>query len=121
MSGDNLELGKTGEEAAIAYYLKQNYTILDTNWRFGHLEVDVIAENEDTIVFCEVKTRSSNCFGEPESFVTLQKQKNIIRAANSYVLRKGINKDVRFDVISIIKNNNGCTLNHIPDAFCPKW
>lgn len=115
------QLGKSGEELAIAYYEKQNCTILETNWRFGHLEVDVIAENGDTIIFCEVKTRSSVSFGEPESFVTYQKQKNIIKAANCYVLRKNINKDVRFDIISIVRANDDYKLTHIPDAFRPKW
>ena len=85
MLGNIQEFGKDGEELAAKHYIKLNYTILETNWHFGHLEVDIIAENEHTVVFCEVKTRSSNYFGEPESFVTLQKQKNIIRAAHTSV------------------------------------
>ncbi|MBO4232304.1 MAG: YraN family protein [Bacteroidales bacterium] len=121
MSGDIHNLGKSGEEIAADHYIKLKYNILEKNWHFGHLEVDIIAENADTVVFCEVKTRSSNTFGEPETFVTMQKQKNIIKAANNYILRKGINKDVRFDVISIVKNGDNCALNHIPDAFTPKW
>ncbi|HQA87104.1 MAG TPA: YraN family protein, partial [Bacteroidales bacterium] len=74
------ELGKKGEELAKEFYQKNQFSIRDTNWRLGHLEVDIIAENSDCIVFCEVKTRSSTLLGTPEEFVTRQKQQHLIRA-----------------------------------------
>lgn len=115
------ELGLKGEELANNHLTSLNYTILETNWRQGHLEVDIIATTGDIIVFCEVKTRSSNVLGNPEEFVTLQKQKNLIRAANSYVLKKNINKEVRFDIISILQKDGKTTLNHITNAFTARW
>ncbi|MCQ2285374.1 MAG: YraN family protein [Bacteroidales bacterium] len=114
-------IGKAGEIEAANFYTSQHYTILENNWHFGHLEIDLIVENENNIVFCEVKTRSKTTLGEPETFVTKQKQQNVIRAANCYVQRKQIKKDVRFDIISIVKNGENSTIKHIPHAFTPKW
>ena len=115
------ELGNEGEEIAKNFLINLNYSIIETNWRFGHLEIDIIAEDATTVVFCEVKTRSSNKMGNPEDFVTIQKQRNIIKAANHFVLKRGIYKEVRFDIISIIQNKDGHTIQHIPDAYTPRW
>lgn len=115
------ETGKKGEELAAEFYRKNNYDILDRNWKCYHLEVDLIAINEEYLVFCEVKTRSYTAFGEPETFVTPQKQKNLIRAANMYLTRKKISKEVRFDIISIILNGDQYQIHHIPNAFQPRW
>lgn len=115
------ELGQKGEELAEKYYRDHNFVILEKNWRHNHLEVDIIVMNNEYIVFCEVKTRSYTAFGEPETFVTTQKQSNIIRAANYYVKSKNISKDVRFDIISVTTRGKEYQLHHIPDAFKPRW
>ena len=115
------ELGQKGEDLAAEFYRKNNYDILDRNWKCYHLEVDLIAINEEYIVFCEVKTRSYTTFGEPENFVTPLKQKNLIRAANMYLTRKNISKEVRFDIISIVLCGEEYHFQHIPNAFQPKW
>jgi putative endonuclease len=81
------ELGKNGEELAVRHLKSNGYEILETNWRKGSLEVDIIARKGNTLVIAEVKTRSTNYFGEPEEFVTRAKQKNLIKAANSYILQ----------------------------------
>ncbi len=117
----NQELGITGEDIARNYLLTNDYQILETNWRYGHLEVDIIAKEKDVIVFCEVKTRKSNVFGNPEDAVTRLKQQNIIRAANNYVLRKGITNEVRFDIISVLQTQNKTDIEHFKDAFSPRW
>lgn len=115
------EFGRKGEELALTFYQENKYTILEKNWNHNHLEVDIIAKNEDYIVFCEVKTRSGNLFGEPHQSVTSQKQRNIIRAANYYVLNHKISLEVRFDIISVILDGDQHKLVHIPFAFTPKW
>ena len=115
------EFGRRGEELALAFYKDNHYTILEKNWQSNHLEVDIIAKNEEYIVFCEVKTRASDTFGAPQASVTLQKQRNIIRAANYYVLKHRISLEVRFDIISILFTGDQFTLEHIPFAFAPKW
>jgi putative endonuclease len=118
---DKQEFGRRGEALALAFYTENKYTVLEKNWQNNHLEVDIIAKNEEYIVFCEVKTRSSNALMEPQQAVTTQKQRNIIRAANYYVLKNRIMLDVRFDIVSILFNGENYTLEHIPFAFTPKW
>ena len=118
---DKQELGRKGEALALAFYQENKYIILEKNWQSNHLEVDIIVKNDESIVFCEVKTRSGNAIVEPQSSVNSQKQRNLIRAANQYVLKHRITLEVRFDVIIIILNGEEHTLEHIPFAFMPKW
>ena len=115
------QFGRRGEALALAFYQDHQYIILEKNWQSNHLEVDIIAKNEEYIVFCEVKTRSGNAFGNPEQSVTPQKQRNLIHAANHYVLKHRIQLEVRFDIVSIILNGEQHTLEHIPFAFTPRW
>ena len=121
MGTETQKIGQRGEDLAADFYVRNGYSILERNWKCYHLEVDLITRNEDTLVICEVKTRTNIAFGEPETFVTPQKQKNLIRAANMYLTRVGLNLDVRFDIISVTLCGNDHQLHHIPDAFQPKW
>jgi len=121
MKTDKQITGQHGEELAAQYLISKGYCILEKNWHIGHLEVDVIASNEEMLVIVEVKTRKSNTFGEPEEFVTLQKQRNLIRAAASYITKTGITKEVRFDIISVIVTDGIESVKHIEDAFKPRW
>ncbi len=116
---DHNELGIKGEEIALAYLLKKDYSILEKNFRFGKNEVDIIAEKDGVIMVIEVKTRSSQYYGEPESFVTLKKQSFMIHAANHYINKFNRDEEVRFDVIAILISNYGNTISHIEDAFYP--
>jgi putative endonuclease len=111
------EIGTKGESLAVVFLKEKGYTILETNWRYKNLEADIIATNNNQLIVVEVKTRKSNYFGEPESFVDKQKQKNIIRAANAYILQHNLNLDVRFDIVSIIIGSSKQQINHIEDAF----
>lgn len=115
------EKGKKGEQMAADYLRSKGYQILETNWRMGHLEVDIIATGANMLVFVEVKTRATNAFGEPEVFVDLAKQRHLIRAANIYIGKNGIDKEVRFDIISVILNEGVKSIKHIEDAFKPRW
>ena len=111
------DTGAKGEELAGTYLKNKGYSILETNWRFRNLEADIIASIDQTIVIAEVKTRKSNYFGEPETFVDKQKQKNLRKAANEYIERNNLDKEVRFDIISIVMGKNQMKINHIEDAF----
>ena len=117
MLTEKRQTGNAGEEMARSYLIENGYTILENNWQFGHLEVDIIAQENETIVFVEVKTRATTAFGSPEQAVNKQKQRNIIRAANSYILRHNLNYEVRFDIIAIVKNQ----IQHFKDAYSPLW
>jgi putative endonuclease len=116
---NNTQKGTAGEEIAIAHLLKQGYTILARNWRHQHLEIDIVAEINSTLIIVEVKLRVSNAFGAPEEFVTKSKQKKLIKAAHVYIMENNVHFETRFDVISIIQNPNELNVEHITGAFYP--
>ena len=113
--------GKKGEVIAAEYLINKGYSILERNWQSGHLEVDLIVSDENMLVFVEVKTRKSTAFGEPEDFVTVQKQRNIIRAAGAYIRKTGITKEVRFDIVSVVLDKGLESVKHIERAYTPRW
>lgn len=112
------EKGLRGEDEALQYLRGQGFTILNTNWRFQKEEVDIIAENENWLVIVEVKTRSGDDYGEPQAFVSKKKQRLLIKAANAYVEKNAIQKEVRFDIIAITLYPQ-YKLVHIDEAFYP--
>lgn len=112
-------LGNKGEDAAAEFLAEKGYAIKDRNWRFGKLEVDIIAQHDDTIIFVEVKSRSGTYFEEPFQAVTKKKQRFIIKAANEYIEKYEIDLEARFDIISIIEQNEKTHIDHIEDAFYP--
>lgn len=116
---DHNELGNKGENLAIALLRKKGYTILAENWRFGKNELDIVARIGDTMVFVEVKTRSSDFFGDPSQAVSPKKQKRTIKAANAYLEKFEIDLEARFDIISIVVFGSKTNLEHMEDAFFP--
>jgi len=113
------DLGQNGEKIALEFLKKKGYEILATNWRFGSDEIDIIAKDKNSLVIVEVKTRSTNIFGEPEISVTKQKQKFLIRAAQNYIVQKNIIEETRFDIVAIVTNAEKVIIHHIEDAFYP--
>ena len=114
--------GIIGEEQALGFLRAKGYEILEVNWRFLHLETDIIAMDKvaGKLVFIEVKTRSDTQYGAPELAVTLKKQKNLIRAANFYIDQINYNGESRFDIITVLDQPDGSfEINHIDDAFYP--
>jgi len=113
-------LGRKGEELAKQHLENAGYEILDENWRFGKAEVDLIAYQNKTIIFVEVKTRTGNAFGEPEDFVDAAKQALLVSAADEFIELMDFNGEARFDIIAILFDQQGSyRLNHIQDAFWP--
>ncbi|MDR1526406.1 MAG: YraN family protein [Dysgonamonadaceae bacterium] len=112
------ELGKAGEIAAIEYLKAKAYRIRHVNWRWGPLELDIIAETSDELVFVEVKTRSGH-WDSPEYAVNHAKIRHIISAADSYIKYFNVDLPARFDIISIIGNGQNYEIEHIEDAFYP--
>jgi len=112
------ELGEWGEEYAVLYLIKKGYTILDRNWFYDKAELDIVCQKDkDTLIVVEVKTRNSEFFGDPHSFVTQSKIKNIVKAANEYIISKDLDVEVRFDIIGVLKNSKQETITHFEDAF----
>ena len=115
---NHIKTGKTGEDIAYSFLAANGHIILERNWRYRHLEIDIISETTDFIVFTEVKTRNIKNITEPWRAVNKKKQLLLIRAANVYILRKKTTKEVRFDIISIIIHPSGePELEYIQDAF----
>ena len=94
------QLGKKGEQLAVDFLLKKGYEIVERNFRFEKAELDIIAQYNDTLAIVEVKTRSTNEFGPPETSINQQKREHMIAAALAY-LQTYINSDIdwRIDVI----------------------
>jgi len=111
------DLGKFGEGLAIDFLIKKGYKIKEKNWRFQKAEVDIIAQMENTLVAVEVKTRSTDYFGNPQDFVKQKKIKLLVKAIDEYVNRNNLDVEVRFDVIAIIKTNKETKIEHLEDAF----
>lgn len=113
-----------GENEAAEILEKKGFRILERNWRMGHLELDLIAENRKEIVFAEVKARTS-AFGNkmPEEYVDEIKRKHMVAAANAYIKYHKIEKQPRFDIIGIIidaQTNEITYKNHLENAFLPQ-
>lgn len=111
------ELGKIGEDLAVEFLQKKGYKILERNWRFKKAEVDIISLKKDVLAIIEVKTRSSNYFGNPQDFVNPKKIQLLVEAINQYVTTKDLDVEVRFDIVAILKNNNKLEIEHLKDAF----
>ncbi len=111
------DLGKKGEELAIEYLQEKGYSIIEKNYRFKKAEVDIIAKKDTILVVVEVKTRSTNYFGNPQDFVNPKKIKLLVFAIDNYVLEKDLDVEIRFDIIAVLKNKEDYKIDHIKDAF----
>ncbi len=113
---DHLRLGAHGEDLAERWYLERGYVLLDRNWRCPSGEVDLVLRSvdEDVIVFCEVKTRSTGRFGTPFEAVGWDKQRRIRRIAVQWLTTHDVrSRRLRFDVAGV----SGGRLEVIEDAF----
>ena len=118
MQKSNTEKGRIGEEMALVFLRKKGFKILATNWRFRHLELDIIAKDGDMLVFVEVKMRSTALFGPPEDALSSQKVRHLLNAAEAYIFEKDYQGDSRFDVVSIISPyGKKAELEYFEDAF----
>lgn len=101
------ETGVEGEKLAAEWLAKHGYNIKEENWRYRHLEVDIIAGKGDTLHFIEVKTRRSTQFGNPEESINKQKMKNLKDAAEQYQHKNPGWKWIQFDVLAILLRPQG--------------
>lgn len=118
MAEHNL-LGKEGEDEAAAYLVRHGYDILQRNWRYRKLELDIIAQKDGQLIIVEVKTRRNEEFGKPDEAVTYRKIRRIVSATDVYLKRFDIDYPVRFDVISIVGDKAPFQIEHIQQAFLP--
>jgi len=111
------DLGKQGEEIARKFLTKNGYQILETNWQYRHAEIDIIALKDNILAVVEVKTRTTDRYGNPEAFVSKKKIKLLKEAINYYIETRDMDVEIRFDIIAIIKNQYGEKIEHLENAF----
>ena len=112
--------GKLGEDFASEYLIKHNYIIRDRNWRFENIEVDIVAEKNNTIIIVEVKTRQLNTLSAIKS-INQKKQDQLLKAANIYTKGLNLSYNAQIDVICVIGDNpDNFRIEHIPNAIRPK-
>lgn len=111
--------GHLAEEIACDFLIKNNLIILEKNYfkRFG--EIDIIAKDEETLVFVEVKFRNNDYYGSPFSSITKRKQEAIRKVATSYLIEKcgKLSLDVRFDAVGILIKNDKMDIDWIKNIF----
>ncbi len=97
-------MGASGEARAIIFLQNKNFQILETNVRLGNHEVDIVAIDPvtDELVFCEVKTRTTNFFGDPSLAVNRKKIQSMQVVAREFIRKSGVKQDFRFDVIAVL-------------------
>lgn len=111
-------LGRLGEDAAADLYEGLGFEVVERNYRCSAGELDLIASDRRILVFCEVKTRRTDRWGEPSEAVGFKKQQRIRRLAASWLAdRGGFRLPIRFDVVSVLVTAGGVSVEHIPDAF----
>lgn len=124
-SNNRQELGRRGEDIACRYLESLGHTILERNWRSGHLEIDIISSDTDGIHFVEVKTRKQSIQAPPQDNVDIRKQRRIVKASLSYLhTRKGMpfgNRECLFDIVAVTFSGESAQIEWIPQAYIPVY
>ena len=115
---DHNEFGKLAEELAEQFLVQKNYKILAKNFRYQKAEIDIIAEFENQIIIVEVKARKTDAFKLPQEAINKRKIKLIVSAANYFLEENNIDKETRFDAISVLPDESGkLEITHLENAF----
>ena len=114
----HVRLGAQGEDAALALLLRNGFTLLDRNWRSGRLELDLVCREGGTVVFVEVKTRSSAEYGGPAAALTPAKRRALCRAAGAWLAAHDAwGSPCRFDVVCVLRRGDVLYPEHYRHAF----
>jgi len=117
----HLKAGRWGEKQAEKFLKRSGYRILGRRVRVGrHDELDLIAQEDETLVFVEVKTRKNENYGRPASSVNRDKRRKLSRAAVSFLQKRKLQPPtIRFDIIEVVGELDGGTpeIRHIENAF----
>ena len=113
------DYGRWGEQQAADYLAAKGYSICHRNWKSGHKEIDIIAQDGPDLVFVEVKTRTDENVLPAAFTVDAKKRQRIIFAAESYLRTCTLNLSPRFDIITVVGTAPDQQIEHIIDAFIP--
>ena len=114
-------LGKEGEQAACDFLISKGYVVRETNWRLGHLEIDIIAQETgaNRLHIVEVKTRTSTELFDPMAAINNRKIRNLVNAANGYISHYQLKMSVQYDVMILEGKSPDFNIRFIPNAFQP--
>jgi putative endonuclease len=116
--GTRRQVGDEAEAAAARLLESQGFRVVARNWTCRYGELDIVAEQGDTVCFVEVRMRSSAVWGDPAHTVSFAKQRRVVKTALHYLFQNGLDgRMVRFDVVSVVGQGQGARLEHIPAAF----
>jgi len=121
-----MELGRRGEDVACGFLSGKGHTIVERNYRSGHLEIDIITLDKDGVHFVEVKSRVAPVAVSPEENVTAAKQKKVADAALRYLhtskdKRLSADLEVSFDVVAVTFDGGGEIVEWFPNAYYPMY
>ncbi len=111
------DVGREGEALAANFLQQKGYEIVDRNWRYGPKEIDIVARDGDTMVFVEVKTRSTLAFELPQEAVTKKKMKNLVEATDAYMIQNNIDLEGRFDIVAVLNGKPPKVIEHLEGAW----
>lgn len=114
---NNKEFGAFGEEMACRYLTQAHYRLLERNWRYGHEEIDIVAEWFGEIIFIEVKTRRNETVQKAAEAVDHAKQQHLLHAARAFMRLYQLDRPMRFDVITVVGTPADYRVEHLKDAF----
>lgn len=109
--------GMEGEEQAVAYLRREGYEILCRNYRYQRAEIDILATKGRFLVVVEVKTRTDHFYEALSDTVSKTKIARLVKAADYFVRERGLDVEVRFDIIQLTGTPGRYTLTHWKDAF----
>jgi putative endonuclease len=120
MMTDKQITGQNGEQIALEYLRANGFSILHTNWRQGHKELDIVAEKDHIIHVVEVRSLTSAFFMQPYQSIDRTKRRHLIEAANAYIQRYHLTQEIQIDVISIVFDGERHTVEYLPNAIYPQ-
>ncbi|MBQ3812454.1 MAG: YraN family protein [Bacteroidales bacterium] len=116
------KIGQNGEEIACDFLLSRGHQILDRNWRSGHLELDIVSEDQEGLHFVEVKARTAPVTSTLTDQVNPIKQKRISAAALQYLNKKHlVGQEVFFDIVSVLFDGQETVVRYFPHAWIPMY
>jgi putative endonuclease len=117
MRVDTRKVGNDAEDAAVRHLLGKGFAVRDRNVSCRYGELDIVAERGELLCFVEVRMREHDAFGDPMQTVMSSKQNRVVKAAMHYLQTQRLERDVRFDVISVVGRGPSARVEHVENAF----
>jgi len=118
---NNTDKGNIGETLASKYLARKGYQILVCNWRYYHLEIDIVAKKDNKMVFVEVKLRFANGAQSARDSINRNKEQHLINAAEAWIATYNFDGESQFDVVAITQHGKTYSIEHIENAFNPSF